>query len=366
MALIFFNDKAKIKASQMLLEQNLIDALTEKPVSMTLKYNRGAGNSATQDKCFNNGELWFFPTTIHEQGKPPRYWNAFGFDPENGAYKDIIAELNSPVNDYNPNVHGGFAFDSEDAKQVYLVHNGAFSGKKKEDFLAGFDPLPQPVQTPTGQRDMLVVANLNSPHLTQQITDFLRDVEAFKNSVVNKKPWKKKKLGTRVPNPYSGYDTEQKSFAGAGYEEQFFGKGKTNREGGQKTVTYKQEEVVKALVKYLHRQLSAGYHAVNTFVNPRGERVKTEYDLGVYSPNCNDLSHVYEIKTNSGSQAIYTGVGQLKCYAESFPRAERILVAPAQVQDYLVRRVTNNHITYLGYRQKGKSFEFEKMSARDV
>ena len=258
MALIFFNDKAKIKASQMLLRKNLEEALTEKPVSMTLKYNRGVGSRATQDECIHNGKLWFFSTTIREEGKPPRYWNAFGFDPENKAHRDIVAELNSPVNDYSPYVHGGFAFDSEDEKQVYLVHNGAFSGKKKEDFLAGFDPLPQPVLSPTGQRDMLVIANLNSPNFIQQITDFLRDVEAFKDSMANNKPWKKKKPGTRVSTPYSGYDPEQQSFAGADYEEQFFGKGKANHKGGQRNVEYKQEEVVKALVKYLHGQPEGG------------------------------------------------------------------------------------------------------------
>lgn len=113
---------------------------------------------------------------------------------------------------------------------------------------------------------------------------------------------------------------------------------------------YKHEDIVEAL-----RLLHEG----NTSEVPINQA--TEFDLGIRKGKTEELLAIYEVKPRGDSQSIYTGVGQLLCYVESQPKAKRILVAPSDTTEYLVRRVKNQGLTFWGFSVRNGKYTFKKL-----
>lgn len=237
----------------------------------------------------HNGELWFAQIRPHDDQRTLRYWNSFGVYNATGNLQ-IAVEINIPIESNTRRVSGFFAKD-ESTGAIYLMHDGGVGGGRQgigqENFLRWSSKRPIPVVASDGrQRFGIIVSGLDDDNLSVNVSSFVQSVIDFKAAVVSGEPL--------------AIETEVGAASYQSYFKEFSGSKKGSRRKEFEYIT-RHGDIVHALSEWVLCSRSGDDLSV----------VKNAYiDLGLVDGK-GSLVELYEVKTNSSRQTLYTAVGQL-------------------------------------------------------
>lgn len=256
----------------------------------------------------HNGHLWFAQIRPHDDQQTPRYWNSFGVYNAVGSLQ-IAVEINIPIDSNTRRVSGFFAKD-DSTGTIYLMHDGGVGGGRQgigqENFLRWSSKRPVPViVSDGGERFGIIVSGLDDENLSVNISSFVQSVIYFKAAVVSGEP-----LAVETERGRASYQS---------YFKEYSGRKKGSRKKEFEYIT-RHGDIVHALSEWvLHsRTKKAALKVVkNAFI-----------DLGLVDKEGN-LRELYEVKTNSSRQTLYTAVGQLMVHQGSTEElVEKYVVLP--------------------------------------
>jgi len=238
---------------------------------------------------YKNIGFWFTSSTDVENEN--RYWNPFGLENPESNKKNLspVVEINIPFG-LDRKIQGVFLVGENN--KIYIGHRGVVNGVKKELF---FDHYTGPIifADDDGQDSKIaIISPLESEHLLFSLKTFFDKVETIKKKIKNK-------LNDEQKNNFS------------------FKPKKESRK------PYIINEIIEAgqihaiVVNELGRQLKNNNYEINE---------TQQIDLMIYSKN--DVSHIFEAKSNCDSQSIYTAIGQLMYHSLNYQSAKKILVIP--------------------------------------
>lgn len=255
----------------------------------------------------HNHRFWFSTVLLSRDRGTPRYWNSFGLYKEKGNLH-ISVEINIPTETNTARVAGFFAIDPL-TRDTYVMHDGGIGGGRRgigrEAFLDWSGDQIVPVERSDGTaRGGLLIAPLRDAGIVAFIERFTTKVAAFKEQVA---------AGSIEPS--SSKPTETYS----DYFPEFFGTKKGER-ARQLEYQSRHGEIVHALSEWREGQIPRRRSSERIIKN-------TKIDLGVLIDG--KLAEVYEVKTDSTRQNLYTAVGQLLVHGiDGGATVRRFLVLP--------------------------------------
>ncbi len=323
--------RKEIGVCQRVLVEKLQSAL---PVSEKIWVGYPSGREVA--RVHYDDSLWYATKPMRKE-PIPRFWNAFGIGVEKRSSLNIIAEINTPISGYSRQVSGIFARDPQ-SHEVLLLHRGRIgggrSGVSKTAFLDWYRGAQMEVCSFDGRVDQaILISRLHSSKLTERIREFIQQVAQFKaevrSSQLSRQPLTRPKQ--------------------SGFKPEFFG-----RKFGKRSTEFEYESlhglVVNELENYLRiKSSSSGVNIYNT----------RAMDLGIEESN--RLTHIFEVKSSTDWQSIYTGIGQLYVHSVNEPTAIKTLVLPAKKQNSGGKRLLAKlGINLLEYEFRGRGVRFLK------
>lgn len=253
----------------------------------------------------HNGSFWFGFVRPDPQDKTPRFWNAFGeYRPVGNLH--ISVEMNIPTESNTHRVAGFFAKDLASG-ETYLMHDGGVGGGKKgvgkTTFLAWSNARLVEVGDADGDmRPAIIVAPVDSAITASDIGRFVQKALDFKKAVANGE--------TSTQQARQAQQTYQDYF------DEFSGKKKRPRIAEVEYIS-RHGDIVRALHAWRNLSPEEEQRAVkNAFI-----------DLGVVTGDV--LTELYEVKTNSDRQTLYSAIGQMLVHDELGNNGcKRVLVLP--------------------------------------
>lgn len=263
------------------------------------------GNDNLELFSKGNGELWFGGKILLDH-KIPRYWNAFGTFDSSLTGQLITVELNIPIEENSEQVSGFFAQDPV-TKKSYLLHTGKIGGGAKgigkTAFLAWSrsQPIPVLARASGKQRFGIVIGALDQNSLVGRIRQFVNQVASFKEFV---------KQGQHDSPEFRKRVEDFEHF-----KPEFSGK-KTGYTGGSIDYLSYHGDVVSEL----HRRRTETKLPTEVVFNT------SLIDLAVREGEA--LTELYEAKTSTDRQALYTAIGQLLVHSAGARQTRKFLVVP--------------------------------------
>jgi hypothetical protein len=256
----------------------------------------------------SDATMWFATTYPKpEAGRKPRYWNAFGIELKRHGSNSIVVEMNVPVRGINRSVSGLFAQDPTTGDR-FLLHRGGVGGGRKGIGRNAFTDWyrAKPVEIDEGNSTFgtaLLVTALDGPSFLDDLRYFVESVAQFKKLVAE---------GGHAAIASAHSQTKPLTF-----NPEFAGVKKGKRPSNFVAECH-HGRVVDALAAQLRQSHSAG--SVLIFNNRL-------IDLGVAKGK--KVTAIYEVKTDTSTQSLYTGIGQLMFHsALSSSTPKRTLVLP--------------------------------------
>ncbi len=250
-------------------------------------------------------DLWAAFSPPEQEDSTKRYWNGFGVFREGAGAQNITVEINIALHVNTARVAGYFAQEPVSGA-IYLMHSGKIGGGRlgvgKSAFLAWSKS--ELVGTADGEGDVrggIVIGRIDDPDLAGRIWRFVQLVAAFKAAAV---------AGELETNEFrakvEAYDR---------YRKEFSGRKRGARAGGAVDYLSYHGDVVQALYEERASKLRNGEEVANNglidlFVKERGR-----------------ITEVYEVKTTTERQAMYTAIGQLLTHGAHSNK--RFIVLPA-------------------------------------
>jgi len=290
--------KAEIKKCQNRFVKNIKNHLKNKK-KMVVGFH---GGSLENDIYFNK-ELWFSGQTITDVGVP-RYWNAFGLQINQNTAQSIVVEINPQIEGKNKSVAGLFGRDDKTG-EYFLLHRGKVGGGRKGIGKSAFRDWHRgdwlEVECEDSSEEAILLGNIESPQLIKNITKFTQEVDKFKKEVSSGKL-------SRTP------PLKNKAIS---FSPEFRGKKKGH---SYEVGSYSSNHglVVDGILEFLRTELGINEGSIfnNQFI-----------DIGVMSGK--RVTHIFEVKTSTDRQSIYTGIGQLMFHSCEETAAIKTLVLPA-------------------------------------
>jgi len=254
-------------------------------------------------KPSGNDVSWWFSGSPKEFGS---HLNLFGHgDPNDNRLLLIDLQFNFPSDKFSRKHGGAFVRDALTG-QIILAHRGIVTRAKsrvpKELLLQEANVTLQQVSSDIYPRnvDVLLVAPIDKPGLSTEIHDFATEIRRAANEVMSpdRSPSilsDKAGLGKDIRSPMDK--------ALSGYFDEFVGSA-TSRRKNQVTQVWRHGAIVRALRDILKRK-------------DRQQYKSQAIDLAVETKN---EVWLFEVKTSSDSQSIYTGIGQLVFHGAALKR----------------------------------------------
>lgn len=273
-----------------------------------------------QEKVYWHDDLgfwWLLSRTVAGN----RWWCCYGIEnPEHRDMLSITVETNSPFEGVNRRIGGLFVKD--DAGRVYITHSGKIGGGRpgigKEAFWESYGgEQVETVQWPDGRESRtIVISPVDSERLSTHIARFVHEVARFKDVGASVKPVERRERLRRIFTPE--FEGQRHGYTPAGEIE-------ARCEHG-------------TVVRRLYEALTdAGHKAVND-----------RRDLYILAND--EVTHLFEVKTDVSTTSLYQGVGQLMLHGAGLtPLPRRILVVPSQPNDETKRALTRLEIAVLVY-----------------
>jgi hypothetical protein len=300
--LLLVTDLEEKRAAQTALERTVRAGLADQGLR-----NIGfpSGNADEVIYANGDGDLWAAFAAV-DGAAVPRRWNAFGvFDPKRHAQM-ITVEINIPTTSNSARVAGFFARDAASG-QVFLMHDGSVGGGKpgvgRNAFLAWSKTELVEAYGDGGEvRSGVIIGSVDSDALTGRLWRFVQLVKGFKDAV------KRGDLDDpEVRKAIAEWDTFNSESAG-------------RRQGRRRAdidyISYHGE-----VVERLYEERSSRIRD--------GERVLNSRLIDLYVRNGTAMTEIYEVKTSTDRQSIYTAIGQLVSHSVGAAAdVKRTLVIP--------------------------------------
>ncbi|OCC15995.1 5-methylcytosine-specific restriction enzyme McrB related protein [Dissulfuribacter thermophilus] len=287
--------------------QKEFEARLKKLLPYKKKLDIGFQGGKITNEVFYNDNLWY-STLILRDADIPRYWNAFGLGKRKDGNQIIVVEINPPIEGSTRQVAGIFAKD-EITNDYFILHRGKIGGGRKgigkERFKNWYrGKWVQVFDDKGNNEEAIIISSITSKNLLLKLTEFVNEVAKFKESIANKHD---KRTIKNVEKSLS-------------FNPEFYGK----KKGKRKSIfEYDSNHgmIVNALENSLRKRLKQNQRTFNNSL----------IDLAV-SDGKRTLS-IYEVKTRSDSQSIYTGIGQLMFHSSGDDKIARFLVLPNDTYD---------------------------------
>ena len=274
------------------------------------------------NEVFYNNDIWYSTIFLDaDDVKIVRYWNGFGLGKREDGNQIIVVEINPPFSGATKQVAGLFAKD-ERTGDYFVLHRGRIGGGRKgigkETFKSWYRGKWVEVYDELGnQEEAILIGSLNSKKLSVKIRDFVKEVAKFKQEVATGK------------NSRSAKNINKR----LSFDPEFHGSKK-----GKRKSKFEYESYHGLVVNSLDEQVESNSSTFNTSL----------IDLAVQKKD--KLVKIYEVKTLSDRQSIYTGIGQLMFHSYGNDKIEKVLVLPeADYQKELTGILANLNIKILTY-----------------
>jgi len=288
------------------------------------------------------------------------YWNSFGRVETAKQIQSPRLECNSPHTGSSRRQGALFAA-SQKGTRVYLLHTGKIGGGKKgvgksyfQDWLRKYHRKDVWWATLTEEKredeQVVVLGAVDSPKLMDSIKRYMDLAWDFKQSRPKpKQAMKKKKKSKKATKK-----TRHRSRAGLGkligmaFAPERYATRTARR--GAKNVNHLHGKVVKALERWTMQRYGKHLAAGN----------EQTVDLLLADKKTKRVVRVFEVKTDVGSQPMYTGIGQLLVHSSRASQSAKTLVIPRGklVDQEIYKVVRELKITILTYHHKSRKYRF--------
>ena len=257
---------------------------------------------------------------ISVQELDTRFWNGFGIGkPTKGANNSLAGEINFPYENMNRRIAGVFA--QEDNGNILVLHRGRIGGGKpgvgktyftdnfRGDFVTAID----------GDREteFCLVGELNSRHFPRQVGNFIHEIY-------------------RVKNLEDGEtSTDFGDLTNFTYTDEHSGT----------TVTERNDPVI------IERTHGIVVNALAQELKDRKFKIGNDRNRDLFIHNRGQISTLFEIKTSSSTQCLYSAVGQLLLYSIPIRNTVKLIaVLPNKLSKTVTKRFTSLGINLLYYK----------------
>lgn len=276
-------------------------------------------------------ELKIWWAFLDDRDGIPRHWRAFGTNEPHwtGSYSHSIqSEINSPFKGMSRRIAAAFAKDEEG--RIFLVHRGNIGGGKKGVgkllFFEHTHSKPCIVRDSVGNADAVLVGELGSPRFCWQVAEFVYDIDRIKKLTNN----------PRINSTRNHYNREYS--------------GKKEYEVSQNIVADCDHGLV---VDTMRRELeSKGYQVAN-------DRSR---DLYILDNKKTEIKILFEFKTDSTLQNVYSAIGQLLFNSPLQRKPKLIAVFPGSVSKQVIKRIVELNIQCITYEWRKNRPYFKSLS----
>lgn len=253
----------------------------------------------------HDGKFWFVPVAPHQKQSVLRYWNSFGFYKAKGNL-NITVEINISTENDTKRVGGFFAKDDKSG-ELFLLHSGKVGGGAKgvgkKAFLAWCAEKPETIEAPDGtRREGIIVAPVGTSETADAVRRFIQKVADFK----------------RIASDYVQSDGYKQTVK----DNDLYNREHAGRKKGKRTeiIDYvsRHGDVVHALREYRLKQKKSGEVVPNTKL------------IDLYVLLNGVMTEIYEVKTDTSRQALYTAIGQLLVHSGIHQNVKKFVVLPAE------------------------------------
>lgn len=316
-----------ILASQTRLKDRILSALPK--VIRGTKVGFPSGSVELDFSTFGDGRLYYAFRDMEEEGERPKFWNTFGVYEESKKNQNIVFETcilkNSTARDV-----AGFLAEDVDTGIVYLMHSGGigggYPGVSKTNFRAYQSQkhrrLVDVIHDGKVHRDGYVIGRIDEKGIVERIWRFLLDVREFKEFMrtdqgsswaVHVSPLTNISHDPELSSPPRQHEENDRDE----YSAEAKGRRKRKAIGAADYISY-HGDIVEALKGHIEKRVRKGQEVINT----------TKVDLCV--SNSGVWTEIFEVKTSSSRQSIYTALGQVLTHScnPKCNNARRWLVTP--------------------------------------
>lgn len=260
-----------------------------------------------------------------------KYWNGFGVGrPIEGKNISLNGEINFPYEGNNRRIAGAFAV--EDNGKILVLHRGKIGGGKpgigknyftdnyRGDFVIAID----------GDREteFCLVGELNSQHFPRQVANFINEIY-------------------RVKNIEDGETSTNFSYlTDFSY---------TNEHSGQ-SVTERNDPIV------IERTHGIVVNALAKELQNRSLKIGNDRNRDLFIHSRGQITTLFEIKTSSSTQSLYSAVGQLLIYSIPIKNPVKLIaVLPDKLSKSVIKKFASLGIEILYYQ-----WDYEEPTFNDI
>jgi hypothetical protein len=302
-------DRREIERLQRRFQTQLQRHFTE-PFNCRIGFHGGSWSGGVQYSP--EFDLW-----VAEQQLENRYWNGFG----SGRPKDsnsISGEINFPYEGINRRIAGVFAL--EDNENILVLHRGKIGGGKpgigKNFFNDNFRGDAVTAIDGDKETQFWLVGELSSSFFSRQVANFIYEIRRIKN------------LEETVTFPLID-DLNNFQF--------------TEEASGQTTVDRHGETII-------NKTHGIVVNALAEQLETRGFQTGNDRNRDLFIHERGQITTLFEIKTSSTTQCLYSAVGQLLIYSIPIRRAVHlIMVLPDRLNRTVEARLEELGISVLYY-----------------
>jgi hypothetical protein len=281
------------------------------------------GGSFEDDVYYSKDlDLWIGATKLEN-----RYWNGFGHGrPIDWNSNSISGEINFSIDGINRRIAGAFA--EEDNGNILVLHRGKIGGGKvgigkayftdncRCDFVTAIDG--------DKESEFCLVGELNSKHFPKQVANFIGEI-------------------LRVKHLDDGETAANFDLSDFNY---------TDEHSGQ-TVTERNDPII------IERTHGIVVNALAQELRNRELKIGNDRNRDLFIHNRGQITTLFEIKTSSSTQCLYSAVGQLLLY--SIPigtKVNLVAVLPDELSKTVSKRFHSLGINLLYYEWKNDEPKF--------
>lgn len=261
-------------------------------------------------------------------------WNAFGLD----EVPSMVIQINFQDYDGKPQRRGA-AFALDEAGEPVVVHRGHIGGGRPGiglSLMLNECRAERVVLEEDGlESECFVVGQLRSKFFTQQLADFVREVDRVKN------------LTTVTESGLSGVANSLFKLDDSSLTKEKVGTHNRTK-GGAINLTH--GLVINALAEYL-----------KPLASKRDWQIRNDRHRDLMLLNDGGLSVLFEVKTTVTSQSVCTALGQLLLYSAYSPKAKLILVLPEVLAKDVVNQLERWNVSLLYYKWRDTKPHFQQL-----
>ncbi|RZK47998.1 MAG: hypothetical protein EOO99_11720 [Pedobacter sp.] len=285
------------------------------------------GTESVPTTVFYSPELNFC-FTAHDHIN--RYWNAFSLGkPQAGKSYPITAEINPPYEGINRTISGAFGKTSDG--EILLLHRGNIGGSKvgvgKKLFFENYRDNSVLVKDGETENPFFIIGSIYSEIFPQQVLNFVKEVNRIKNLV-----------NSNNISPIGNYTFAHEKF-------------------GENTLQNNKKITINRIHGIVVNKLA-------TELKNRGHKVGNDSCRDLYVHKNGEIIKLFEIKSNSSTQSLYSAVGQLLIYSIPIKKAvSLIIVVPDQLKKDVVQKLRRLGIEVLYYEWRENQPIFKELES---